>query len=526
MGEEEPKKTLRELYDLDVHQRPIGTPTTTNFHLRLPYNQLIERDIVQYFYSGLLSSVRDSIDVTLGEALIDKTPSKGEVPKVVSCGVCGILGHHNDQCSEIKKWGPQEPKPNNTSSSSSSSKGTYLEDIVSSSFGVMENDMETMKASISELGNKLDQLAIHVLKMEEKGKLPAQSNHASNIVDNPLPHFPPRLYQSRKEFKNDEELLEVFKKVEVNLPLLTAIKSIPRSFILPLEVVEDVLVKVGHQIFPVNFYIIEMNNKFARTSPTILLGRLFLKTAKAIINIDKGLLSVKFDGDVVSFNIFDDVKSSSNHVSLCALDTLDSLETLEEHDKLNELIDQATLEYVVVKKEVLKLKDTSIIYSILHSTWVSPIHVVPKKTGLTIVENSQGSAELTLKFSGSAADLVGISFFPWGKGFPTTGPRVQVKTVVIHRGLHVSDCAEYLYGLVCIKHCSGCGSWSLDGGGHTGLICASFGSTRLICVSFGSTGLISVSFGSTRLISVSFGSTRLICRDTARGRPTRGRKGA
>ncbi|TYJ98084.1 uncharacterized protein E5676_scaffold565G00150 [Cucumis melo var. makuwa] len=199
-----------------------------------------------------------------------------------------------------------------------------------------------------------------------------------------------RLYQSRKEFKNDEELLEVFKKVEVNLPLLTAIKSIPRSFILPLEVVEDVLVKVGHQIFPVNFYIIEMNNKFARTSPTILLGRLFLKTAKAIINIDKGLLSVKFDGDVVSFNIFDDVKSSSNHVSLCALDTLDSLETLEEHDKLNELIDQATLEYVVVKKEVLKLKDTSIIYSILHSTWVSPIHVVPKKTGLTIVENSQG----------------------------------------------------------------------------------------------------------------------------------------
>ncbi|KAA0057653.1 DNA-directed RNA polymerase I subunit RPA1-like [Cucumis melo var. makuwa] len=145
---------------------------------------------------------------------------------------------------------------------------------------------------------------------------------------------------------------------------------------------------------------------------------------------------------------------------------------------------------------------------------------------MALLFSLEGSAELTLKFSGSAADLVGLASFPWicrawfsieghnrvsGKGFPTTGPRVQAKTVVIHRGLHVSDCAEYLYGLVCIKHWSGCGSWSLDGEGHTRLICVSFGNTRLICASFGSTRLICVSFGSTRLICVSFGSTRLIC---------------
>ncbi|KAA0059721.1 retropepsin-like protein [Cucumis melo var. makuwa] len=37
-----------------------------------------------------------------------------------------------------------------------------------------------------------------------------------------------KLSQPRKEFKNDEELLGVFKKIEVNLPLLIAIKSIPR----------------------------------------------------------------------------------------------------------------------------------------------------------------------------------------------------------------------------------------------------------------------------------------------------------
>ena len=43
----------------------------------------------------------------------------------------------------------------------------------------------------------------------------------------------------------------------------------------------------------------------------------------------------------------------------------------------------------VVKKEVLKLLDTGIIYPILHSEWVSPVQVVPKKGGMTVVENSK-----------------------------------------------------------------------------------------------------------------------------------------
>ncbi|KAA0061335.1 RNA-directed DNA polymerase-like protein [Cucumis melo var. makuwa] len=41
-------------------------------------------------------------------------------------------------------------------------------------------------------------------------------------------------------------------------------------------------------------------------------------------------------------------------------------------------------------KEVLKLKDVGIIYPVPDSTWVSPIHVVPKKTGMTVVKNDKG----------------------------------------------------------------------------------------------------------------------------------------
>ncbi|GJX67115.1 hypothetical protein Tco_0302842 [Tanacetum coccineum] len=41
----------------------------------------------------------------------------------------------------------------------------------------------------------------------------------------------------------------------------------------------------------------------------------------------------------------------------------------------------------VVKKEIVKLLDTGIIYPIDDSPWVSPIHCVPKKGGITVVTN-------------------------------------------------------------------------------------------------------------------------------------------
>jgi hypothetical protein len=43
----------------------------------------------------------------------------------------------------------------------------------------------------------------------------------------------------------------------------------------------------------------------------------------------------------------------------------------------------------VVKKEVIKLLDAKIIYSVPHSEWVSPVHCVPKKEGLTVVKNEE-----------------------------------------------------------------------------------------------------------------------------------------
>jgi hypothetical protein len=41
----------------------------------------------------------------------------------------------------------------------------------------------------------------------------------------------------------------------------------------------------------------------------------------------------------------------------------------------------------VIRNEVLKLLDAGIIYHIADSRWVSPVHFVPKKGGVTIVPN-------------------------------------------------------------------------------------------------------------------------------------------
>jgi hypothetical protein len=43
----------------------------------------------------------------------------------------------------------------------------------------------------------------------------------------------------------------------------------------------------------------------------------------------------------------------------------------------------------VVKKEVLKLLHTMIIYPVPHSEWVSPVQVVPKKGGMIVVKNER-----------------------------------------------------------------------------------------------------------------------------------------
>ncbi|GJU46162.1 hypothetical protein Tco_1203428 [Tanacetum coccineum] len=52
----------------------------------------------------------------------------------------------------------------------------------------------------------------------------------------------------------------------------------------------------------------------------------------------------------------------------------------------------------VIKKEVLKLLNAGMIYPISDSPWVSPVHCVPKKGGITVVANEENELILTRYF--------------------------------------------------------------------------------------------------------------------------------
>jgi hypothetical protein len=49
----------------------------------------------------------------------------------------------------------------------------------------------------------------------------------------------------------------------------------------------------------------------------------------------------------------------------------------------------------VVKKEVLKLLKAGVIYHVSNSEWVSPVQVVPKNGGMTIIRNEKMNSFLS-----------------------------------------------------------------------------------------------------------------------------------
>lgn len=57
----------------------------------------------------------------------------------------------------------------------------------------------------------------------------------------------------------------------------------------------------------------------------------------------------------------------------------------------------------VVRAKVLKLLDTSIIYTISDSLWINPVQVVPKKLGGTIVTNVDNELIITTVATGWCA---------------------------------------------------------------------------------------------------------------------------
>ncbi|CAN6679372.1 unnamed protein product [Malus baccata var. baccata] len=131
-------------------------------------------------------------------------------------------------------------------------------------------------------------------KPSQTTKVSPNSTFSSSIPLN-VP-FPGRFRQSKKE-EAEKDILETFRKVQVNIPLLDAIKQVPRyaKFLKELcttrrRISNKEVVQVGNLIFPADFYVLDMEDSPHSTPLPILLGRPFMKTART--KIDRRIFSI------------------------------------------------------------------------------------------------------------------------------------------------------------------------------------------------------------------------------------------
>ncbi|GJW13437.1 reverse transcriptase domain-containing protein [Tanacetum coccineum] len=106
--------------------------------------------------------------------------------------------------------------------------------------------------------------------------------------------------------------LSVWKKL--SLPELTptcmTLELADRSISQPIGIAEDVDVKVGKFQFPADFVVVDFD---ADPRVPLILGRSFLKTGRAFIDVYEGELTLRVRKEAVTFNLDQTSRYSSNY---------------------------------------------------------------------------------------------------------------------------------------------------------------------------------------------------------------------
>ncbi|XP_050889432.1 uncharacterized protein LOC127094666 [Lathyrus oleraceus] len=151
----------------------------------------------------------------------------------------------------------------------------------------------------------------------------------------PLVPFPHRILKSKRTGDGDKEreILDVFRKVAVNIPLLDVIKQVPKYAkflkdlctsinVMPISVYNNLdLGPLQHT----NFYILDMYGETNSSRSPIILGRPFMKTGKTKIYVDDGTMSMEFGDIVTKFNFFDAMKQPLEEHSIFHIELISEL---------------------------------------------------------------------------------------------------------------------------------------------------------------------------------------------------------
>ena len=156
-------------------------------------------------------------------------------------------------------------------------------------------------------------------------------------------------------------------------PTAITLQMADRSMAQPEGVLEDVLVKVGKFIFPVDFFIMKMEED---TQVPLLLGRLFLATGATLIDVQKGELTLRVGNEAVHFNINRSLEHPDIDAESCIAIENNSLLNVELN---SDCILQHSIKEIEINFQYLESLDCEIL----------PSNLFNKETVSSINENSQ-----------------------------------------------------------------------------------------------------------------------------------------
>ncbi|GJT37753.1 DNA-directed DNA polymerase [Tanacetum coccineum] len=364
-----------------------------------------------------VSEVKTSYDQRLDNltALVEKLVMCNSTPQVKACRVCSVVGHPTDMCPTLQDGSPEQMNavggfpgpPQRKYDPFSSTYNLGWRDHPNFSYGsrklpsqTVNNPKQNVSAITLRSGKVLEEQPLKPSKRDLEKEIvkegltsqtdqPQETIRSQEEIKIPPP-FPGRFAKSRKQ-EQEKEILKTFRKVEVNIPLLDAIKQVPRyvkflkelctlkrklkgnekvllgenvsamiqkklpikckdpcMFTIPCKmgnveierekldlgasinvmprsiyeamnvgklketgviiqladrfyaypdgVLEDILVQVKDLVFLADFYVVDMGKDNHSNTPSILLGRPFLKTARTNICVHEGTLAMEFDG--------------------------------------------------------------------------------------------------------------------------------------------------------------------------------------------------------------------------------------
>ncbi|KAL4356934.1 hypothetical protein AHAS_Ahas09G0136300 [Arachis hypogaea] len=103
--------------------------------------------------------------------------------------------------------------------------------------------------------------------------------------------------------------LSVMKKLQIQEAQHTniALQMVDKSMKLAYRLVENILVKVGKFFLPADFVILEIGED---ENASIILGRPFIATGRALIDVEVGELVLRVHDEKLVFHVFKDVHST------------------------------------------------------------------------------------------------------------------------------------------------------------------------------------------------------------------------